>query len=198
MQPLTRLYFDGMIWPLYRIPDCISLRNAIDIPYPTSIYVCKLILVLGHEYKMTVCWTFIHVTVCCYTLINMLYICLTRLTKMIQQAVVAAQHYSEVILGTMASQTTSLTIVYTTVYSGADQGKHQSSASLAFVRGINRGPGKRLHLMTSLWWGLCTNCGPGYGFSASHSKGRLALYVLNCFDKTNTCICLLYHSFNLV
>ena len=130
--------------------------------------------------------------------VYMLYICLTRLTKMIQLAVVAAQHYSEVIMGTMASQTTSLTIVYTTVYSGADQGKHQSSASLAFVRGINRGPGKRFHLMTSLWWGLCTNCGPGYSFPASHSKGRLALYVLNCFDKTNTCICLLYHSFNLV
>ena len=33
----------------------------------------------------------------------------------------------------MASQITSLTIVYSTVYSGADQRKHQSSASLAFV-----------------------------------------------------------------
>ena len=38
----------------------------------------------------------------------------------------------------MASQITSLTIVYTTVYSGTDQRKHQSSASLAFVRGIHR------------------------------------------------------------
>ena len=36
-------------------------------------------------------------------------------------------------MGTMASQITSLTIVYTTVYSGADQRKHQNSASLAFV-----------------------------------------------------------------
>ena len=35
-------------------------------------------------------------------------------------------------------QITCLTIVYSTVYSGADQRKHQSSASLAFVRGINR------------------------------------------------------------
>ena len=33
-----------------------------------------------------------------------------------------------------------LTIVYSTVYSGADQRKHQSSASLAFVRGIHRSP----------------------------------------------------------
>ena len=37
---------------------------------------------------------------------------------------------------TMASQLTSLTIVFSTVYSGADQTKHQSSASLALVRVI--------------------------------------------------------------
>ena len=40
----------------------------------------------------------------------------------------------------IASQITSLTIVYWTVYSDADQRKHQSSASLAFVWGIHRGP----------------------------------------------------------
>ena len=47
-------------------------------------------------------------------------------------------HYSDVIMGAMASQITSLTIVYSTVCPGADQRKHQSSASLAFVRGIHR------------------------------------------------------------
>ena len=46
----------------------------------------------------------------------------------------------DVIMGTMASQITSLTIVYPIVHSGADQRKHQSSASLAFVRGIHRWP----------------------------------------------------------
>ena len=50
------------------------------------------------------------------------------------------KHYSAVIMGTSASQTTSLTIVYSTVYSGADQIKHQSSASVAFVHGIPRWP----------------------------------------------------------
>ena len=40
----------------------------------------------------------------------------------------------------MASQITSLTIVYSTVCSDADQRKHESSASLAFVWGIHRGP----------------------------------------------------------
>ena len=49
-------------------------------------------------------------------------------------------HYGDVVMGTVASQITSLTIVYSTVYSGADQRKHQSSASLAFVPGIHRGP----------------------------------------------------------
>ena len=49
-------------------------------------------------------------------------------------------HYNDVIMGSIASQITSLTTVYSIVYSDAGQGKHQSSASLAFVRGIHRGP----------------------------------------------------------
>ena len=49
-------------------------------------------------------------------------------------------HNSDVIMGTKASQITSLTIVYSTVYLRADQRKHQSSASLTFVRGIHRWP----------------------------------------------------------
>ena len=48
-------------------------------------------------------------------------------------------HYTDVIMDAIASQITSLTIVYSTFYLGADQRKHQSSASLAFVRGIRRG-----------------------------------------------------------
>ena len=40
----------------------------------------------------------------------------------------------------MVFQITSFTIVYSIIYSGADQRKHQSSASLAFVRGIHRWP----------------------------------------------------------
>ena len=68
-------------------------------------------------------------------------------------------HYTDVIITTMASQITSLTVVYSTVYLDADQRKHQSSASLAFVWGIQRDRwiprtkgqlrGKCFHLMTS-------------------------------------------------
>ena len=50
-------------------------------------------------------------------------------------------HYDDVIMGEMASQITSL-IVYSTVYSDADQSKHQSSASLAFVWEIPRTNGQ--------------------------------------------------------
>ena len=49
-------------------------------------------------------------------------------------------HYNDVIMGAIGSQITSLTIVYPIVYSDADQWKHQSSASLAFVWGNHRGP----------------------------------------------------------
>ena len=49
-------------------------------------------------------------------------------------------HYNDVMISAMASQITSLTIVYSPVYSGAYQRKHQSSTSLAFVWGIHRWP----------------------------------------------------------
>ena len=64
-------------------------------------------------------------------------------------------HYSDVIMGAMASLITSLTSVYSTVYPDADQRKHQSSASLAFVWGIHRGPVNFTNsLLLTLWWDL--------------------------------------------
>ena len=56
-----------------------------------------------------------------------------------------AYHYNNVIMSAMASQITSLTVVYSSVYSGAHQRKHQSSASLAFMRGIHRLPVNSSH-----------------------------------------------------
>ena len=74
-------------------------------------------------------------------------------------AIARLPHYIYVITTTMASQITSLMVVYSIVYSDADQRKHQSSASLAFVWGIHRDrwiprtkgqlSGKFFHLMTS-------------------------------------------------
>ena len=59
--------------------------------------------------------------------------CLSCITK------ATWHHYNDVIMGTMASQITIHTIVYSTICSGADQRKRQSSASLAFVWEIHRG-----------------------------------------------------------
>ena len=70
-------------------------------------------------------------------------------------------HYNDVIMDSIASQITSLTIVYSVIYLGADQRKHQSSTSLAFVREVTGDRwisrtngqlrGKCFHLMTSSW-----------------------------------------------
>ena len=54
--------------------------------------------------------------------------------------VIDEDHYDDVIMTMLASQITSLTVVYSIVYSGVNQRKHQSSASLAIVREIHRGP----------------------------------------------------------
>ena len=54
-------------------------------------------------------------------------------------------HYIDTIMSSMASQIPSLAMVYSTVYLGADQRKHQISTSLAFVRGINWWPVNSLH-----------------------------------------------------
>ena len=56
-----------------------------------------------------------------------------------------SDHSNDVIMGSISSQITSLTIVYSKIYSGADQRKHQSSAALAFVQGIHQGPVNSLH-----------------------------------------------------
>ena len=74
-------------------------------------------------------------------------------------------HYNDVIMSAMASQITSLTIVYSSVYQDADQRKHQSSASLGFVRGIHRSSVNSPHITGefpaqrasneenySIWW----------------------------------------------
>ena len=54
-------------------------------------------------------------------------------------------HYNDVIMGAIASQITSLATVYSTVYSGTDHKKHESSAPLAFVWGIHRWPVNSVH-----------------------------------------------------
>ena len=54
-------------------------------------------------------------------------------------------HYNDVRMSTMASQSTSTSMVCLIICSGADRRKHQSSVSLAFVRGIHRWLVNSLH-----------------------------------------------------
>ena len=62
-----------------------------------------------------------------------------------KQNITHVNHNTDDIMGAIASQITRLASVYSIVNSGADQRKYQSSASLAFVRGILRGPVKSPH-----------------------------------------------------
>ena len=66
-------------------------------------------------------------------------------------------HYDDVTMSLMASQITSLTVVYSTVYSDADQRKHHSSASLALCgefTGTGEFPAQRASYAeyVSIWW----------------------------------------------
>ena len=62
----------------------------------------------------------------------------------------SSNHYSNVIMSTMASQITDVWIVYSNVC--ADQRKHQSSVSLAFVREIHRLQRDSNTENASIWW----------------------------------------------
>ena len=60
-------------------------------------------------------------------------------------------HYNDVIMSAMVSQITGVSIVCSTVCSGADQRKYQSSTSLVFVRGIHRIPNGHVAMTFHLW-----------------------------------------------
>ena len=68
------------------------------------------------------------------------------------QTLMRISHYIDVIMGVMASQITSVTIVYPAVNSGENQRKHQSPASLDFVRGIHRSQMASNAENVSIWW----------------------------------------------
>ena len=67
-------------------------------------------------------------------------------------------HYDGIIMGVIASQMTSLAIVFSTVYLDTDQRKHQSSASLAFCVGNSPEAGEIPAQVASnaenvsIWW----------------------------------------------
>ena len=97
-------------------------------------------------------------------------------------------------MSAMTSQITGVLIVYSTVCSCADQRKHQSSASLAYVRGIHRWSmtsphirritRKCFHLMALSWW-ICRRRSTIY----SHSYVTILWHNRDCIY--NVCILLI-------
>ena len=84
-------------------------------------------------------------------------------------------HYNYVIMGAMASKSPASRLFTQPFIQGADQRKHQSSASLAFVRGIHRSPVNSPHkspvtrkmfpfddviMESTLWMYMSTYCFP--------------------------------------
>ena len=124
-------WWNYKMWSCERIPSYQSFITSIclfgiltsrRIPYASSKCSSCVILycavVVGYDQSIDIPW--------CLGDVRLFTICSIR--------------YNDVIISTMASQITSLTIVYSAFYSGTDERKHQSSASLAFVRGIHRWP----------------------------------------------------------
>ena len=102
-------------------------------------------------------------------------------------------------MGAIASQITSLSIVYLMVYSGTDQRKHQSSALLAFVWGIHRWPvnsphkwpvtRKCFHLMTSSWATILSRGDELTAVSLAQCRHDQAWSIADHYTTRNTIQC---------
>ena len=121
-------------WPDFKMTQMIVMIVMDDVVVFAASMTCPIMIWLKCPQNGTILITsnhfYIYIDSDLPTTINLVPICIPAVT------VPREYHYNDVIMSAMASQITSLTIVYSTVYSGADQRKHQSSASLAFVRGI--------------------------------------------------------------
>ena len=133
------------------------------------------------------------------------------------------RHFSDVIMSVMASQIIGVSIVSSIVCPGVDERRHQSSASLAFVRGIHRWPTDSPHKglvtrkmsMTSSWTKMVSNTQKliqmrlpiaywSLFCQVDHARMpfllilsrhyALTLYMLNSSEGTKTCIYILWHA----
>ena len=137
------------VFPLYVFRIYWSTRHDLITGAPYALFFSTLTLAPWIEYvyqlwghiNIIVSAPFVTVSVlCCICSVSVYLRDRSSYCEISQDLEAASFHYNDVIMDAIASQITSLTIVYSTVYSGADQRKHQSSASLAFVRGIHRWP----------------------------------------------------------
>ena len=88
-----------------------------------------------NNHDMNCCWDYFN---SCISFRRICFACIMKSASMQSEDLYSVWHYCDVIMGAVASQITSLTIVYSTVYSDADQRKHQSSTSPA--NSLHKGP----------------------------------------------------------
>ena len=123
----------NLIWHVYTRISIMFVRN-----YNTNLSYNGIPDDVSETHKYSFMWFYKE-----HWKIDLVYACwraYDKVLKRLVKVVLGFSHYNDVIMGTIASQITSLTIGYSTACSDADKRKHQSSASLAFVRGIHLGP----------------------------------------------------------
>ena len=131
--------------PQYIKSAPVSSENLLQLPDIDGECICKLVI-SGIPRNHVICADWAKMTSIMSTAIHWFWVPIPySMQNMPRFLMILPGHYGDVIMGAMAFQITSLTSVYSTVHSGADQRKHQSSASLAFVRWIRRWPVKSPH-----------------------------------------------------
>ena len=151
---LIRPFLSGVLNNIIQYTHYISANKPIIFDrlggYDVAIFIGNLLLwtvfntlrwqvfnILIHEKQNYV--TCVALKLCCSKCVKMsfIYPCFRAgVDGHNHRALDSIHHYNDVIMGAMASQITSLTFVYSTVYSGRSK-KTSNSASLAFVRGIH-------------------------------------------------------------
>ena len=130
--------FRYMLWKLTYIfclrKDHVICKYTLTVPKSFSATDIMVISVNDTSYL------YVFLCACSTNSSSLSFTCATG--KLIQDVTICHRsiHYNDVIMTMITSQITSLTVVYSTVYADADKRKHQSSASLALVWGIHRGP----------------------------------------------------------
>ena len=159
-------------WVIYSIVLFLSIYYHYH--YYCYYHIIIIIIIITIVIIIIICYYHYHYNHCYYHYYYFqLYTCCAKMDVV---------HYRDVIMGVTASQITSLTIVFSTVYSDADQRKHQSSASLAFVRGIHRRPvnsptNGQLGGKCFIWW-------RHHGFSINSNKTGEPVSLMLTYDRT--------------
>ena len=114
----------------------------------------------------------------------------------LKPAAASKSYCSDTIMSEMASQITGVSIVCLTVCTGAYRRKHQSSASLASVRGIHRSPvdsphkGPVTRKNVSIWWRHYDIAAGGKLLTKTNNVGTLTMDLSKAFDSLPQGLCI--------